>query len=311
MFLFVFPKRRILSVDILYLLFTQSGQSCARVVYKAGSKEETMSTVPISRIISQTIVWSATVTSVIAFIYAVISWCLIGKFRNLGNYVLFSVISASMLRFLALHIQIFAFALAEHIQEAIAFDLIYGLLIFFSLAFNCWLIVLTYIYYVDYVKVFDLDFSKKYLKINLFGWCLPLLETVAFFLIKSVVNPDLFLTITILCFMLTPLIISLINYLIVVYSVFRGRKSELWSSKKKWGRFGVSTLIFLVGSLYVITNLFKATRADLFVLYMVGEMEEYLLSVFVCVYIVFVRSGGTLWGEFVIKRSAQNSLDLK
>lgn len=244
------------------------------------------------------------ILSFIAFVYGVTSWCLIKKFRHFRNYVILSAITVNTLRILSY--LIFRLMITHFLLPVEVFIFIFAAFVYFSLSFHCWLLVLCYIFYVDFVKVFRLDIHRRYLKSSLFAWGVPFVTTSLYFLIKGLLNPDnyaeLFSVVIIEFLLLIPVSISLVIYVTVVYYLFHEGDSGSWTSKKKWGRFYVSTLIFILSNLIVLAAVIDIINVRILVVDVIGEMGEYLNSIAISIYIMIVKSNRTLWREFVNKK---------
>lgn len=281
---------------------------------KIVEEDPTMSTMDICMYILKITLWVGTVSSVITFIYGVVSWCLIKKFRNFRNYVLLGPILAITMCCLAAHVQVFILASKPHLAETIIFTAIYAFLLYFALVFYCFFIVLCYIFYVDYVKVLHLKINNKYLICSLFVWCFPFVEIFVFFLTRFLTNtylfPQLFISFDVLYIWVLPLLLSVICYFLVVYSVFCGHKSESWTSIKRLGHFGIATFIFAFSNFSIIVHLSRVLDRDDFILLMVGQIQHYMVALFICIYLIVVRRNRILWGEFLNKKPIQTSTDM-
>lgn len=245
----------------------------------------------------------------VTFIYGLVSWCLIKEFRSFRNHVLLSAVLASLLRFLAIHLQPFAMVYMKEYMDMDMFGVVisHAAILFFALAFHCWIAVFCYILYVDYVKVFHLDFNGKYLITNLFAWCISLVEISGFVITYLLLGSDGFFKLSVLYVFLIPTLVGLVNYLAAVYSVFFGRKTEVWTSGKKWGHFGLSTLIFLVSNLFVLVHVCREiTLGESLIYVVVGVVVESLIALLVLIYFICVKSNRTLWREYLNKSPVES-----
>ncbi|KAF9798367.1 hypothetical protein SFRURICE_016005 [Spodoptera frugiperda] len=111
------------------------------------------------------VAWVLFALTLIAFVYGVTSWCLIKKFRHFRNYVILSAITAGLLRLVTFQIGMSLITRDIVLNYPVVPALVASTMTYFSLSFNCWLLVLCYIFYVDFVKVFRLDIHRRYLKI--------------------------------------------------------------------------------------------------------------------------------------------------
>ncbi|CAH1643951.1 unnamed protein product [Spodoptera littoralis] len=135
---------------------------------------ETNSTSTSGVFAKRCILYAVVTISSITFIIGVVSWILIKKFRHFRNYIFLSIIFNNIVNLLMTD-------LIKMIKKSdrLEINMTGGVLfLYFRMSAYCWLTILCWIFYVDLVKVFNTEVSKKYLKISLFAWGVPIVITV-------------------------------------------------------------------------------------------------------------------------------------
>lgn len=256
--------------------------------------------------------WVIFVPTMIAFSYGVISWCLLKKFRHFRNYVIISAITANLLRLGLFEVSMaIAFnGIAVNLTSVRAFLL--TVVAYCSLIFNCWLLVLCYIFYMDFVKVFRTEIRRRYLKSSLFAWGLPIVVSLLYygagyyyFYDRTVVTLDMMLTISLMVFSI-PIFSNLVIYILVLVSLFRSKDTSAGTSTNKWRRFYISALIFVLSGVMMLPTLVQLLEINLYYISLMGEMGDYINLLAVNVYIIIVKSNRDLWREYFDKRSKRN-----
>ena len=242
------------------------------------------------------------VLCIVAFIYGVTSWRAIKEFRHFRNYVLLNVIFTNMMRFLFSAISM-SFVLAICLSS-----------------FQFWLLVLSCIYYSDFVNIFKSDIRRKYLKTGLFAWGGPLiLWTIPFIyvIIYGVLNHNMVLgenhffssTYYVIIVFCIPAAVNLFIYIAVLYILIRGSDGTT-TSTNKWRSFFIALLIFIQSNspLSFYTIYFQAN--DVFV-YFLCVFADLLNTIVIDVYIIIVKSNRELWRKYLEKRPRQVSLEMR
>lgn len=263
------------------------------------------------------VAWVLFALTLIAFVYGVTSWCLIKKFRHFRNYVILSAITAGLLRLVTFQIGMSLITRDIVLNYPVVPALVASTMTYFSLSFNCWLLVLCYIFYVDFVKVFRLDIHRRYLKSSLFAWGLSFLSTIIYFILICLVYVNrlkqfiVTFRIGTIVLLLVPVAISFIIYIAVVYSLFRSNDKGANKPFNKWTRFYISTLTFVLSNIIVLAAVIDFFQLEILIVDVIGELGEYLNKVALNVYIIIVKGNRNLWFEFLNKKTKQNRLEMK
>lgn len=248
--------------------------------------------------------------TVIGLTYEVISWCIFKKFRNFRNYVYFNMFLADMLYYVFCLLII---VVGEMIKKES--NLTNFLLVVFvcfaqyvsSLCFNFWLLILCYMFYVDYVKVSNVAIRRKYLKSNLFAWGIPFVSGLLIIL-GSYISSYPFITLFIKsrhAILAILMISNFVLYIKILYFIFRG--SEI---SDKWGCVYKATWIFVISFFILVSSLLQTININnAFV--GVGIFVKILDTIILDLYVVIIKGNRELWGEYLKKRSSQGSLVMK
>lgn len=109
------------------------------------------------------------------------------------------------------------------------------LLMYFYLSHHCWLLLLCFIFYVDFVQEFNFDVRNSFLKSSLIGWGVPFITTFLYFLVGlslSICAYDNSIVIIAMpiaaCIIPIPLKVNFIIYLEEVYALFFSTKSGVF-----------------------------------------------------------------------------------
>ena len=194
------------------------------------------------------------VLSLAAFFYGLISWCLLKKFRNVRNFVLVHLMLTSGFRYCPfLFSDLYCLYFYHNSPTLPCLETFTFIYVFWGLAFNCWLLVLSYIFYVDFVKVFNLNIRRRYLKSGMFGWGVPSTTVFLYVLFRWLLityfSIDILIIEVVTSLVLLPVAINLVIYFTVVYSLFHSSELGVTVSTKKWRRFYIATLIFVLSNL--------------------------------------------------------------
>ena len=269
--------------------------------------------------------------TLVTFIYGVISWCLIRKFRNFNNYVYLSATLVNILRLAVGTLTLIksGFSVPKSVENI---NLYFFIFMFLSAVYNYWLVVLCYMFYVDIVKVFDIKIKRKYLKSSLFAWGVPLLLLVisrSIFLLVELTEEDKtekrLLVFARACIRVTsyafPTIINSIFYVKLVYSLFScknavnviiPRKERI---KQNVSRLCIATAMFILNNIFVLTMVLW----DLFHCTNVVRSASFCLQVIVLsLFFPLLKSNRTSWYEHykrkesvrqLVSRSSSSSLN--
>lgn len=242
--------------------------------------------------------WVLVAISLVAFIYGVISWCLINKFRHFKNYVFLNVIVANFL-----HLLFFVIYVSNSEKEQITLFL--PLLLFYIclLSYNCWLIVLSHIFYSDFANVFSFNISKVFLKSSLFGWCLPFFVVFITPIILNIFqmcnligdSVELFRIFFFVIHSMSP-IANFVIYLSVLYFVFRRSDTDA-NTSNKWRRVFIATLIFVFINMSSLSYLLELMN-DGIIFDSISFLGDILNTIVFSLYIIAVKNNRELWAEY-------------
>lgn len=267
-----------------------------------------------TRVIFKTFSWIVIVLSLTAFIYGLTSWCLLKKFRHFRHYVLLNVMLANVLRnfiFLFFYwFKVFCRDVVKRYLMCVNGYIYFSL--YCNLTFDYWLLVLCYIFYVDFVKVFNIDIRRRYLNSSLFGWGIPFVTfLIAAFLFYLYDSTDI-LTVNVAMFLeLIPVTISLVIFLMVVYNLFRVSEAGMSISTNKWHRFYIAILIYILSNITEIYAIQDVLGIRNNLVAILGASVELLNSIALAVYFVIGKSNRILWKEYFKMRLIQTSLQIR
>lgn len=252
------------------------------------------------------------VLSVVGFMYGGTSWLLIKKFRHFRNYVLLNLMVTNVIRYcLFVYVETNCFIDYVHLVRVQYFLYLFE---FWALTFNCWLLVLCYIFYVDFVKVFNIDIPRRYLKSNIFAWGVPFIAVLLYFITGRLLyfycSMEILTTPIGISLLLLPVTISFVVYVMVVYSLFRSSQAAATTASDKRRRFYISTLIFVISNvmvLYCLRDLFE--KSDKYV-NVLGVFGEFMNILALDMYFIVGKSNRELWKMYFKKRSLQTSLQI-
>lgn len=261
--------------------------------------------------------WILFVVTLAVFLYGVISWCVVKKFRNFRNYVLLSAILANVLRFL---VTVISYVLSPETLKHPLVRLVYiSVFLYCLLSYNYWLLVLCYIFYADFVKVFQRDIRRKYLKSSFFAWVLPLISVLIYFLTflfyyvtrsKGKITRRHFVVGMLM--MLMPIAINFVIYILVLCSLLRTSKVGGSTSTNKSGRFYISLIIFILSNaVLVFTGILQVFQMPQLVMDILGDLAEYINIIALDIYLPAVKTNRNMWREFFDKKSMQKALEMK
>lgn len=251
-----------------------------------------------------------TVTSLV-FIVGAASWIKFTKIRTLKNYVFLNIMLANILSYITLSFDAYGYLKFIKVSGATLTSLriIYDTTIsYFTLVIQFWLLVLCYVFYVDIVKVFNADFTRRYLKSSLFAWGVPLLVTFVFSVvlpivllsIKKYLLKDTFAKIFKVFFYISlslyfiPLTINLFIYIKVLVTLFKTR--NLSKTAVNSHRLYIASLIFLLsGTLSLTVPIFIVLEVS--ALTIVESSQLVVLDV----YFLLVKSNRFIWKEYFFK----------
>ncbi|KAF9823526.1 hypothetical protein SFRURICE_011379 [Spodoptera frugiperda] len=95
------------------------------------------------------------------------------------------------------------------------------------------------------------------------------------------------------------LLVFLVIYVTVVYYLFNEGDSGSWTSSKKWGRFYISTLIFILSNLIVLAAIIDILSVRILIVDVIGEIGEYLNTIVISIYIMINALERIYEGEII------------
>ncbi|PZC81925.1 hypothetical protein B5X24_HaOG211711 [Helicoverpa armigera] len=258
------------------------------------------------------------VISTITFIYGLVSWKVIRKFRNIKNYVYLSAVLVNILRLLVTFVYFIMLNFnpdfyMEHLPFVLCF--LYSFL-YLTLAYNHWLLIMCYIFYVDVVKVFQKEIRRKYLKSCLFGWVLPcIMLLVITLLVAHFISggSDSLALLRLSMWLLhtctyVPMIFNLVIFIKVLWALFFIKDSSGSVVTKKemciercrrlstaWAMFVLTNTVLLT---YLIWEFFNFSL-------MSGVIAVILQIVALAIFVPVVKSNRELWREYFQNRSSR------
>lgn len=254
--------------------------------------------------VTNAIAWIFLVAVATAVVFGVVSWSVLNKFRTFRNFVLLSALVALLLQMLVLWLseRFISEEVAESNPAVNVVVLCYYVL--FQSAFQYWLLVLCYVFSVDFVQVFHYDCRRKYLWSNLFAWGLPFITVHLFAIVGAILynlpedeSQYIFEAHIAMSLILIPVALSLITYLALIGRLLFG------TSTNKCRGFTIATLIFLFSNVILFTVIPAILDKEILAVDVTGEILEYALTISLIVFIVVLKSNWKLWRDHFNKAS--------
>lgn len=259
---------------------------------------------------------------VCVFIFGLVSWKTIEKFRHFKNFVLLNYMFAAIIldivdttiqNTIARNVFNYGDELTGEPPEVWAILVYEALLSYMALVVFCWLTVLCWIFYIDIVKVFGTNVNRRYLKSALFAWGAPL--TLVF--ISSVIIPsatflatkyyaqetvEVIIEVSYVIDVFTvfvPFVVNVIFYSIILFALFKSNSINKIARKT---RFYIATLIFVLSGgvllMYPLVTLLELPK------YM-ESVIVYLQNLLPVIYFLIVKSNRDLWRVCYISKLKQ------
>ncbi|KAJ8707472.1 hypothetical protein PYW08_010724 [Mythimna loreyi] len=254
------------------------------------------------------------VLTLAAFIYGVISWCLIKKFRHFRNFVYMNAIVSSLLRLVTVSLIIPGVMQIFEIDDKDILDICRYICTYFSAVQNYWMLVICYIFYVDIVKVFRGHVNRKYLKCCLFAWGIPFMTFLLYYVfiyynerhihVYAAGSTMDFVANSVEVFIIvSPLMINCCLYGAVLFALCNCFKPKATTSTNNWRRFYIATLLFLLSDVLVLSSFIWDVMSIAFSLRAVmSKLQQIAISLF----LPLVRSNRELWQQFYSQKMATN-----
>ncbi|KAJ8721676.1 hypothetical protein PYW07_002451 [Mythimna separata] len=237
-----------------------------------------------------------------ALIYGLTSCCILKKFRNYRNFVFLNAILTYFLLY-CLDIML------EEIEFLRTSGLFSNLPHYLATAKNHWLLVISHMFYVDIVKVFNQNVRRRYLKSFMFGWGVPLITylitiPVLHYYFKFVFTRGRYIHYIFWVIMLSdqiiPVTVNCFLYIATGISLCRSFSTNTHTSTDIWRRLYIATLIFLLSDVALLYQLF-INMTYLYPGNIVFFLLLYLNPLSLVVFLVAVRSNRKAWYDFYVK----------
>lgn len=259
------------------------------------------------------------VISTVTFVYGLISWIVIRKFRNIKNYVYLSAVLVNILRLLFTFMFMIIIKLdpdfyMEHLSFVICFLYSY---LYLSLAYNHWLLIMCYIFYVDVVKVLKKEISRKYLKSCLLGWVLPCIKLLVVTLfVAQIISTSNDSDALLLQFMwllsicaYVPMILNLVLFVKVLWALFCTKDTTSGVVTKKARRMERCRRLCTASAMFILTNALLLTVLlwELFNLSLKTRVITLMLQIVaLALFVPLVKSNRKLWREYFQNQSSRS-----
>lgn len=248
-------------------------------------------------------------------IYGVSSWCVMKKFRNYRNFVFLNGILSNLLYYSIL--LIFKWTENGFIENVTNY-----LCMYFETAKCHWLVVISHMFYVDIVKVFNGYYlQRRFLKSCIFGWGLSLItNTMSVFInyhfydVFDYSETELLLKMTDLLSVveqILPLTVNGIFYFIIVFSLCRSFITCALARSNIWRRLYISTLIFILGDVLVLCNYVIKALSPSQIIKLILNLLSYFNPLILDIYFVVKKSNRETWFDFYVNRKRQRLLSVR
>lgn len=232
----------------------------------------------------------AAVLSLVTCVFALISWIMIPKWRTFKNYVFVNLILSYTLSYTFFFTKIFD----------ITNDYVY----IFVCSFSCWLFIGSIVFYMDIVKVFSVEVTRKKIKSTIFAWGAPLLNYLL-----NVIDKELFRISEMFSsnknsfyFVLLMLFCNFLIYLRVLYSLFRVSGLRSTSRTRIKQKVQVATFTFLMsGSMTLPALLVEEFGVTLYSAIVSGTIP-FIQTIAISTCFLMLKSNRTMWRELCCKK---------
>ncbi|KAH9643945.1 hypothetical protein HF086_016495 [Spodoptera exigua] len=285
-----------------------NGNGSSEFIEKAEEKEE--GSVPLN-VAYMCVAYSLLAVSLTSFLFGVISWSLIRKFRNINNYVFLNAGFANVVRLVIVSTTILHRGLKIFNDDLVSVII----LSYVTMVYKYCLVVICYMFYIDIVQVFHKDVKRKYMKVALFTWGVPIILTslaAIFVAITLYVIEDpaaefilmfIIMIITITCNAL-PAVVNSIIFIKIIWTLFYKKPdgavlSRTEICKDKLRRLCLAIVLFVLSNLIVTT---LATWEVFEVIFIREFVTSALQIVIVSLFLLLSKSNRALWREYIKKR---------
>ena len=247
------------------------------------------------------------------FMYGVISWCLIKKFRTFNNYVYLNVVLVNLLRLIVVMLPLmYNVYIAVFLRHE---DLHFFIYAFLFTVLNYWLIVMCYMFYVDIVKLFSRDVKRRHLYSFLFGWGVPSVLTgitrlVIFIVERKEDNSedfvenfgDIFYFVT---SSVLPAMINLVLFIKLLFSLFPCDNTIACAMDKKARRKQKLSRLCTAMAMFVVSNTFMLMMLVwdfLEVKILIRAITINVQILFLALFFPLIKSNRVYWHEYLKSR---------
>ena len=254
-------------------------------------------------VIGHYVYFGITMTS---FTYGVTSWFLIKKFRKFNNYVYTSAVFVNILRLTLMSVT------DVICHEVFQSQTHFFLFVYITTVYNYWLLVMCYMFYVDIVKVFHKNVTRKFLKFTIFAWGVPAVVIIILRLIflivertfegdKEVKLLQFFSTVTFVSCNILPLIINFCIFMKLVYNLFFCKTSnnnvvpQNERLKENLRRLFTATVMFMLININVLTLVIWEILNAAFPM---RAITLYLQIIVLALFFPLLKSNRALWGDY-------------
>ena len=250
------------------------------------------------------------VLTLTALIYAVVSWRIMKKFRDYKNFVFLNLILVNFL----LYSLRSGMEYAGKINISWVVKMIHMFKYYIILGNHYWLVVTTYMFYVEFVKVFNGHIKMKFLKSCLFGWGMPFISLGLIYHL-SMLEPEnytvaiIIRSLMVLCAVL-PSILNCAFYIKIIVDSVCFSNTGAHTASGKCRRLCLSTVIFIFSDVIFVslyTLFIFVDSLGMTVIFLDWLFIQFIVLV-LDVFIVLSRSNRELWYEYNANRLSQSSL---
>lgn len=193
-------------------------------------------------------------------------------------------------------------------------------LIFLTTVYNYWLLIMTYMFYVDIVKVFENNVERKFLKSTLFAWGVPIIVGIVCLLISLIIeysvegDKERLLLVfvaasaAVACNYL-PSVINLILFIKLIYVLFCSKHSDasVISDRERridnFRRFLTASAIFILSNVVVLTFILW-DLLDFSILARAITLSVQIVAI--AVFVPLLKINRNVWYEYFQKRKLRN-----
>ena len=242
-------------------------------------------------------------------ICGVISWWLMPKFRTYRNFVLLGALSSNIVCFIVFYFfWDFMWRNVAKLQpeKPLPWQWDLSLLAVSNYLVNVrdhWLIVISHMFYLDIVKVFNGQIRRRYLKSVLFCLVAPLVTSSLKGVIFTcfVFQSDEYSIISMIAFYVIDALPATLNsllYIVTVYSLYRKSNARATTPTNKRRQTYIASLIFILGEGWMFCTYclltFGSNSTDFLVI-----INMYFQPLIMIAFLFVLKSNREIWFEFI------------